>query len=530
MPSPSEAYKKLEPDRSPFERRAEKCAALSIPYLFPRGGSTASDDFPTPFQSNAAGGVNTMSSAISLSLFPPGVPFYRNEIDGLLENELRAIQSAYEQAGRPERPLEDVKNHLAAREREVVKEIERKNYRVGVYDSVRSLLVVGNSLLEHLDEGGLRVHPLRAYVVRRNPDASPAEIVIHEQKGAGQLTEEEKDAIKAVDWAFALLKDDSKVDIYTHVTYADGRYEVVQQVGSGRVLEDQSYGGIIEDCPFLPLRFIRTPHEHYGRSFVEEYFGDIASLDTSQQSVVEAGALAAKVLFMVDPASGISPKALSTAANGAFRSGRADQVSTLQVGKQADMSVTFQIWERLAAQVNRAFSTPEVRNAERVTAAEIQFLQQQLERNLGGVFPLLALDLQMPMALQITKRLAKRGVIPEIPMAGKRRAVEPVIVTGIQALGRSTDAEKLLRVRAAATTAMGPEAAAQRFDDGAWLNRLFAAEGIDPQGVIRTDAQIAAMNEAAQKNAIQERVASGMVDAGGRMLTKATPEGSLEAA
>lgn len=523
MPSPLEVYRRLEPERSSYEFRAEKCAALTIPYLFPPNGTTAARDFPTPYQSNAANGVNTMASAISLSLLPPNMPFFRYELDGRLENELREIQNAYESAGRPERIYDEVQSGLSLWERAVVKEIERKNYRVGYHEASRLLLVTGNALMEHLPEGGLRVHGLRSYVICRNPDGTVAEIVLHELKAADQLTEQEADAVKAVDWAWPNLIADknAKVAIVTRVCFKGDRYEMVQQVG-GEVLEDEAVEGAAGDCQFWPLRFSRVSGEHYGRGYVEEYYGDIGSLDTTQQGITEIIALMCKVLFMVDPASGVNPKSLSTAPNGAFRSGRADAVTTIQVQKIQELMAAMQFHERLAAQVNRAFAVPEVRNAERVTAEEIRFLQTQLERSLGGSFPLLALDLQLPTVRQITKRLQARKILPALP----REGVEPVVVTGVQALGRSTDSARLDELAAAATAALGPQVVAQHMDASGWLTRKAAALGMDPAGLIRTNAQIQAMQEAANRAAMQAEATKAMIPAAGRVLAKAVPEGA----
>jgi hypothetical protein len=519
---PNERYQEIVPERSPYEWRAQKCAALTVPFLFAREGTTGSDQFLTPFGNEATRGVNNMASAVTLALLPPTIPHFRLEMMPRLEAEIRALQSEYQNQGRPERPFDEVQAGLARWERQAVKEIERHNYRVGCYESVRSLLVVGNCLAEHLDEGGLRIHGLRSYAVRRYPDDRVAEIILVEHKNKTQLTDEERNAVTSRDWAWPSLGPNDSIPLYTYLRFGRDEYEMVQQIGDA-IVPDSEDGGSAEDCPFWPLRWSRVSGEHYGRSFVEEYYGDISSHDISQQSLIEAGALAAKVLFMVDPGSGVSPKSLETAPNGAFRSGRAEAITTLQMNKAADLAVTFQVWERMSAHISRAFAAPEVRNAERVTAEEIRFLQQQLERNLGGVFPLLALDFQLPLARQLLKRLKNQRALPALPQG----MVEPVIVTGIQALGRSMDAEKLIRLASASNAALGPEATARRLDEGAWLSRLADAEGLDAQGLVRSDEQIAAMQQQAARQQMEAEVAKGIVGSAGKVIAKAVPEGSL---
>ena len=48
-------------------------------------------------------------------------------------------------------------------------------------------------------------------------------------------------------------------------------------------------------CPFLALRFTSMDGEDYGRGYVEEYLGDLKSLESLTQSIVEGSAAAAKV-------------------------------------------------------------------------------------------------------------------------------------------------------------------------------------------------------------------------------------------
>ena len=53
--------------------------------------------------------------------------------------------------------------------------------------------------------------------------------------------------------------------------------------------------------PFIPLRFIRIDGEDYGRGFIEEYIGDLRSLEALTQAIVQGSAASAKVLFLVRP-------------------------------------------------------------------------------------------------------------------------------------------------------------------------------------------------------------------------------------
>ena len=56
---------------------------------------------------------------------------------------------------------------------------------------------------------------------------------------------------------------------------------------------------------------IRVDGEDYGRSYVEEYLGDLVSLEGLTKAIVEGASASAKTLFMVSPNGTTRAKALA---------------------------------------------------------------------------------------------------------------------------------------------------------------------------------------------------------------------------
>ena len=52
------------------ENRAENCAKVTIPSLFPKASDTDSTTFPTPCQGGESRGVNLLSAKVMRALFP----------------------------------------------------------------------------------------------------------------------------------------------------------------------------------------------------------------------------------------------------------------------------------------------------------------------------------------------------------------------------------------------------------------------------------------------------------------------------
>jgi hypothetical protein len=101
-------------------------------------------------------------------------------------------------------------------------------------------------------------------------------------------------------------------------------------------------------------------------------------------------------------------------------------------------------------------------------------------------------------------QLESNGGIAKLP-AG---TVEPVIVTGIEALGRDHDLEKLMQV---VQIAQAVPSAAEAIDWSNWLSLVLTNMGIDKStGIIKTAAQ---QQQEAQQAGIQQAAQAGLQSA-----------------
>ena len=64
----------------------------------------------------------------------------------------------------------------------------------------------------------------------------------------------------------------------------------------------------------VPLRFSTVDGEDYGRGRVEEFLGDLKSLEALSQAIIEGSAAAAKVVFTVSPSATTKPQSLENVA------------------------------------------------------------------------------------------------------------------------------------------------------------------------------------------------------------------------
>jgi len=238
--------------------------------------------------------------------------------------------------------------------------------------------------------------------------------------------------------------------------------------------------------PWLVLRFNTVDGEDYGRGRVEEFIGDLRSLNGLSQALVEGSAVAAKVIFLVSPSATTKPQTLANAGNGAIIQGRPEDVGVVQVGKQADFQTASQMALNLEKRILEAFLIPNVRDAERVTAEEVRMTQLELDNSLGGLFSLLTVEFLVPYLNRILLVLQRSNEIPKLP----KDLVRPKIVAGVNALGRGQDREALTLFIQTIAQTLGAEALLKFVDPSEAIKRLAAAQGIDVLNLIKTQEQL----------------------------------------
>ena len=253
---------------------------------------------------------------------------------------------------------------------------------------------------------------------------------------------------------------------------------------------------------------MRVDGEDYGRGYVEQYFGDLKSLEALSQAIVEGSAASAKVLFLVNPNGTTRARTLAESPNGAIREGSAGDVSVLQVAKQADFSVALSTMRAIEERLSYAFLLTEstIRNAERVTAEEVRLVTQSIERQLGGIYSVLSQEFQLPLVRRLMHTMSKKGQLPKIP----KNMVKPAVVTGIEALGRGNDLNKLDIYIAGIGQALGPQVLSEYINMREYLSRRASALGIDIEGLVKSEEQLQAERQQQQQMMMMQQATQSL--------------------
>lgn len=466
-------YAKLETARQPYTQRAEKCAELTIPMAFPKDSDTSSTKYETPYQSIGARGVNNLTSKLMLALFPPNAPFFRLS----LGDEVRA------QLGDDPRAVQEWESALSKIERQITNYMETHQMRVTMNEAMTQLVLSGNVLLFlPPKEGGMKLYRLNSYVLSRDGIGNTIEIVTKESIAYGALPPEAQRCITEDN-----VEPHKAYDVYTH-TYLEGdTYQSYQEVGDQIIPgSEQTYPK--DASPWIPLRLRKMDGEAYGRSFVDEYLGDLKALEALSKSVTETAAIASNIIFLVNPNAITRISELQKAKPGDFVRGRLEDITALQINKSSDLQITTAAIQNIEARLSYAFllNSAVQRNAERVTAEEIRYVARELEDTVGNIYSILAQELQLPLVRRFMNQMTGMGAIPALPQGS--RGVEPTVTTGIEALGRGHDLAKLdTFIRYAQVF---PEAFQTAVKQNEILSQIATALGIDAASVVKTQQEI----------------------------------------
>jgi hypothetical protein len=320
--------------------------------------------------------------------------------------------------------------------------------------------------------------------------------------------------------------NEKELSLYTSVKRIDKKIKIRQEVNDKRIPgTDSEYP--LDKTPWLALRYNAIDGEDYGRGFIEEYLGDLKTVEGLSKAIIEGTAAAAKVLFLVKPNGTTKMRTISNAPNLAVRQGNKDDVTVVQVEKFSDFRVARETMEGVERRLAAAFLLNQSvqRDAERVTAEEIRFLANELETSLGGIYSLLSHELQLPLVKRIIAVLEREKKLPKLPEG----TVEPVIITGFEALGRGNDANKLATFLQTATQILGPEAVLGYTNASDVLKRLGVGFGIDMKGLIKTEEQVQQERQQAQQAQQQAEMMKAAtpnaVTQGGEMIRQGAQQG-----
>lgn len=490
-------FKRLDSARSHKLERAREHAQVVMPSLLPDTGFGQDDDLPVPWSAMPAEGVMNLSTQLVDVLYPlNNLPFF--ELSLSTELDIAGVNTTAER---------QVLDRIGRR---VMEQFLPTNYRSALFMSMQHLIVIGDVLLHERDDYSFQVFRLDQYVVLRRPNGQPVEIIVQEWVNPDSIPEELKGISK--DGAQKEAGTENQFEaVYTRLFFDDETklWNVEREFRTSKFDTGTSYSVL----PYFPLRWSAVAGEDYGRSLIEDAFGDIIALEALSKSLVDGAVMNSEWRWLCNPGGHTEPEDFDNSQNGATIAGIEGDLTFLQAGAQAQLIAVLTAVQDREQRLGRRFlmNSAVQPEGERVTARQVTILAHELERALGGVLTLQAGDIQIPVVRRTMYQMSTDLLIPPglAPFTENPDSLLKIKVkAGLEVLRRELDNQKLMAFAQVAATL--PAEAQALINWGEWLNQWIVTFGIEPTGLVKSPEQVAAeaTAAAAEQRAMEARQAS----------------------
>ena len=507
MSTIADRFKILDSLRWNKLERARYCASLTLPSLLPPEGWTEQNSLPQPFSSVAARGVTSMASRMLSALLPLNdMPFFKFEMASGQEPDF------------------EVDAYLESLSYQVYNKLSSGNMRETIYQALQHLIINGDVLLIMEDDMNFRLVRLDRYVCRRDVHGDVEEVIMIEYETLPEAMNSTAALYTSMD------NQENKrgyKEIYCRICRKDDVWVVDKEDKDGVPLEG---GGEYTVPPYVFLRWSGVSGENYGRSHCEDVIGDIKSLEGFTEGLINGVAAASLFWMGVDPTGITEVDDIAGAGSGSFVTSRANEVFTISPAQTMNPQIqsTQAGVEILRRELGKAFlmDSASIPTGERVTATAVRMVGQELEHVLGGAFSAIARDLMVPIVKRTVFIMISKGEIDERlkEMFTEEGLLSVAIVTGLQALSRDTDLQKLMQMGEMVRNL--PEQAAAMFKWDEYGKSLITALGFDASKWVKSEEDV----RSEQMEMAQAQAAMQSQQDNTQMVNTAVTEGMLEAA
>lgn len=491
-------YNANKTEREAYLTRARRVSELTIPTLFRDEGDGGYTDQVVPWNSMGAYATFNLASKLVFALFPAGRPNFRAEQDARTKADLA-------QLGDEERAHVEavIREGLSKIEQDTAKAIEEDGDRARMFVCALRLLVGGNHGFQFYPDGTIRGIPLERFVCVRDAAGNLLQWAVEDTLDWATLPEDVVAELNRQGVPEPPLPANGRrpVRVYTHGIFKRGTWRVRQEV-LGVDVPGTAATYTANKLPYLFLPWVLLDGEHYGRSYVEFFEGELLTVEVLTKTISEGTGELAKLITLVNPTGLTKARALARAQNGDVIAGREQDVHVLTgQGKSVDFNAAQSLLEAAITRISRAFllNSSIQRGGERVTAEEIRYVAGELEDALGGVYSQQIVTWQAPFIKLKLHYLQKTKRVTPVP----ENTVNITVTAGLASLARNAELTSLREAAAIIREALGEQAAVQFLKAQEFVSRVFAALGIEPLGLVVTEEE---MQQQAQADQMQNLV------------------------
>jgi hypothetical protein len=464
--------------------RGRRLASITIPSVVPPDGYQAGDIIGESNQSIGALAVNTLASKLQFMAFPPDRPILKFE---LVEHRLRK-----ELDSQP-RLHTEINIGLGRLEQEHRRRLEATQMRTAYLGSAKAMLIIGNICWDHLYDVNRPVFHLPTnYIVKRNAIGEQLLVIVKQTTYVMELDEDIQEQIMRQSPDLEKVKDYERVvDIYRVCRRAGANepYWEYWEEYQGELIKGTEFEADYDIPPLYAAWMIPVYGQDWGRSYCEEYEGDLLICEGHSASLNDGSALASLAWIFAAPGSRTTPRQLKKAGNLTVHTGVATDITIGpdMSSKARDFQFVDGNLEKAARRLARSFLMVSSiqRDAERVTAEEFTRMAAELDQATGGLYSELAQSYQRHVVRRfVALHNDEDKQLPKLP----RGVIRVAVITGIEAMGRTVEGQNLTRATATSME-ISKGQVARYIDWHDFIRRMYMHESVPTDGLVRTPEQ-----------------------------------------
>lgn len=433
------------------------------------------------YQSLGAVLLNNLSAKMAGMLFPINQPNFRIQISDKME------QAA---STRKNWDSTQLQTAVATLERKACERLFLGNSYTKLQRAIKLCIVTGECLIyRDSDTANLVVWNRHSYSVKRDPLGRVWKIILKQVFDPASMPK------MLEGFPIDRDRDRDKVELYTQVEYTDSpvpgaaRIATITHELNGKPVPNVNNVSPEHLCPMFIATWTVQDGENYGRGLVENFSGDFARLSSLSHNTAMYEIDSLTALRLVSPEATNNLDEYTNARIGDYVSGGGNNgpaLTSFDPGDYNKINASNQSLNAIGQRLAQAFMyTGMQRDSERTTATEVSFVAKEADQALGGAYSQLAQTMQAPLAYLTMSELGDditSGLIGE--------HFKPAIVTGVQALARSADTQKLLELAQLAQTIPILTQVDPTLDSSKILSQIASNAGVDLDSLRKSPAQL----------------------------------------
>lgn len=483
-------FKRLDGLRTNRIEASEQFAYFTVPSVFPKEDAKDSTRSIGMLDSIGSAVVNHFANKLVTTLFSPNRPFFRLMPDPQ-SKQVKTLNDAVDgndpaEQERAQDAFDALRTKFVNVEKASVRYLERIGYRTTATTAAKLLIITGDVVIRSQKNERSSAYSMRDYVCEKDLTGRDVVLIIRDSLVYGALTPDQKAKVGAHSENGTQYVASSPIVIYTRLELQmDMRYRISQAIENHDLAEEEPRLVTEKDSPFTHLSWNLSKGENYGRGLVEDFSGSFHMVNEFTNFQAKMGAKVADFKILVDPASGIDVEQLNASDEGTYIAGKPGDVQNLATGMDQGLQYLESIILMHKRQISAAFlyQAGQTRDAERVTAEEIQNNAAELEIAHGGVYSRFAADWQTKVATESVNALGE----------DMGDTVEPQIMTGMDSLSRTGEMQAVrIWLQDLSMLNSVPEDVRGWVKSGSFAEYAAIQRGVDHNALVKSDVEFAA--------------------------------------